>query len=40
MNSTYEEGNLFDAWDILVNKYEPKNSVTKNKLIYYFHNIK
>ena len=24
MNSTYEEGNLFDAWEILVNKYEPK----------------
>ena len=40
MNSTYEEGNLFDAWGILVNKYEPKNSVTKNKLMSDFHNIK
>ena len=40
MNSTYEEGNLFDAWEILVNKYEPKNSVTKNKLMSDFHNIK
>jgi len=40
MNSTYEEGNLFDAWEILVNKYEPKNSVTKNKLMSEFHNIK
>ena len=40
MNSTYEEGNLFDAWEILVNKYEPKNSVTKNNLMSDFHNIK
>ena len=40
MNSTYEEGNLFDAWEILVNKYDPENSVTKNKLMYEFHNIK
>jgi len=40
MNSTYEEGNLFDAWEILVNKYEPKNSVTNNKLMSEFHNIK
>ena len=40
MNSTYEEGNLFDAWEILVNKYEPKNPVTNNKHIYEFHNIK
>ena len=40
MNSTYEEGKLYDAWEILVNKYEPKNSVTKNKLMSEFHNIK
>ena len=40
MNSTYEEGNLFDTWEILVNRYEPKNSVTKNKLMSEFHNIK
>ena len=40
MNSTYEEGNLFDAWEIIVNKYEPKNSVTKNNLMSDFHNIK
>ena len=31
---------MFDAWEILVNKYEPKNSVTKNKIMSYFHNIK
>ena len=40
MNSTNEEGNFFDAWKILVNKYEPKNSVIKNKLMSEFHNIK
>ena len=40
MNSTNEEGNFFDAWKILVNKYEPKNSVIKNNLMSEFHNIK
>ena len=40
MNSTYEEGNLFDAWEILVNKCETKKSVTKNKHMSEFHNIK
>ena len=40
MNSTNEEGNFFDAWEILVNKYEPKNSVIKNKLMSEFHSIK
>ena len=40
MNSTNEEGNFFYSWKILVNKYEPKNSVIKNKLMSEFHNIK
>ena len=40
MNKDYVEGNLFDAWNILIDKYEPKNSVTKNKIISRFDNIK
>ena len=40
MNKVNVEGNLFDAWNILIDKYEPKNSVTKNKLISSFDNIK
>ena len=40
MNKDYVEGNLFDSWNILIDKYEPKNSVTKNKLISIFDNIK
>ena len=40
VNSTNEEGNFFDSWKILVNKYEPKNSVIKNKIMSEFHNIK
>ena len=40
MNKEYVEGNLFDDWNILIDKYEPKNSVTKNKLISTFDNIK
>ena len=40
MNSNYKEGNLFDTWEILVKKYDTKNSVTKNKIMYEFQNIK
>ena len=40
MNNDYVEGNLFDAWNNLIYKYEPKNSFTKNKLISRFDNIK
>ena len=40
MNKVNVEGNLFDAWNILIDKYDPKNSVTKNKLISSFDNIK
>ena len=36
MNKEYVEGNLFDDWNIHIEKYEPKNSVTKNKLICIF----
>ena len=32
MNSTNEEGNFFDAWKILVNKYEPKTQLSRTSL--------
>ena len=40
MNKDYVEVNLFDSWNILIDKYDPKNSITKNKLISRFDNIK
>ena len=40
MNNDYVEGNLFDDWNIITDKYEPKNSVNKNKIISRFKNIK
>ena len=40
MNNVNLEGNLFYSWNILIEKYEPKSSVTKKKLIFCFENIK
>ena len=34
MNNDYVDGNFFDACNILIDKYDPKNSFTKNKIIY------
>ena len=40
MDKYYVESNFFDSCNILIDKYDPKNSFTKNKLISIFENIK
>ena len=34
VDKDYVDGNLFYSWNILIEKYDPKSSVTENKLIY------